>query len=96
MPDIFDTSDVSDLPEELQRAISRPASGVPKIYEPIFSQAGRPLTVREVMVARYRLHGKVMSRQRCGTILHMMMQRGQLVRVARGTYALPEHAKAAE
>ena len=96
MPDIFDTSDVSDLPEELQREVIRPTGGAPKIYEPIFSQAGRPLTIREVMVARYRLHGKVMSRRMCGTILNVMMKRGQLVRVARGTYALPEHAKAAE
>lgn len=100
MSDIFDTSDVSDLPEAVATRVMEPrgrwGNGHNSMYLSLFQLAGRPLTNRQVIAGMYRKFGREISSQTAANTLHMMKKRGLLVSVGRGTYDLTPEAKAAE
>jgi hypothetical protein len=91
--DLFDLSDVSDLPRELRpkkQGYGRRNSRA----EQIFRAAGRPLTNSEFRIAYFRRFGVAMAHNLVGGYLSTNARRGLIVRVARGVYALPEHLPA--
>lgn len=91
--DLFDLSDVSDLPRELRprkQGYGRRNSRA----EQIFRAAGRPLTNSEFRIAYFRRFGVAMAHNLVGGYLSTNARRGLIVRIARGVYALPEHAPA--
>jgi hypothetical protein len=93
--DLFDLTDVSDLPGDLRpkkQGYGRRNSRA----EQIFRAAGRPLTNSEFRVAYYRRFGVAMAHNLVGGYLSTNAQRGLIVRVARGVYALPEHIPPAD
>ena len=102
MPDIFDTNDVSDLPEELRKVVAEP-TGVARRqkygskYESLLREAKRPLSVRQMVAALWRKDGcGPRHTQTVYNALKPLVEAGRIVRVGDGTYTLPEHAKAAE
>lgn len=76
--DIFDLSDISDLPPELVDQLNLLSHTDKKIIE-LFNVAGRPLNLTELLAAYYRKYKDVKSRQYMMTTCYRMKKKGILV-----------------
>lgn len=92
--DLFriDPYDVSDLPEELVNELTIPKSDNDEVrMVHLLRLAGRPLSINEIMVGLFRKFGDVSKRTTVNSRLYRMANKGDLVSMDKGVYALADH-----
>ena len=92
--DLFriDPYDVSDLPEELVNELTIPKSDNDEVrMVHLLRLAGRPLSINEIMVGLFRKFGDVSKRTTVNSRLYRMANKGDLVSMEKGVYALADH-----
>lgn len=89
MTDLFDLSDVSDLPTNLrQELVCQRGKGSSELLLALFHIAGRELTVDEVQAAYYRKYNEAMDRRKLLNKLYNLHRAGKLGRPKRGVFKL--------
>lgn len=86
--DIFDFTDVSDLPEELQKKFAADGSVINSVYVDLLKEADRALTLTEVQAALYRKDGKMRSTTGVSSALSWLKKQGRVTHVNR-TWSVP-------
>lgn len=88
--DIFDVSDVSDLPPEL-----RPRMRAFGVWLRLLKEAGRPVTPTQVAVARFRSDGRSLDSAEASNALRRLVKVGHAIKLERGLYVHRDHYKPA-
>lgn len=86
MKDIFDLNDLSDVSDEVRKAI-KPASSNDKIIE-LFQIAKRELKTSELIVAYYRKFGVALTKKQMYMRLWVLLRNKSVEQVRRGLYRL--------
>lgn len=60
----------------------------------LLKEAGRPLTLNEILIGQYRKYGFIDKRNNLTPRVHALVVKGRVVRVKRGHFALSELPKA--
>lgn len=84
---IFETSDLSDLPDSIKKHYKEPVTLIhkDKIME-LFDIKGR-LTLKEIVIGIYRTHLIVMTPASLSHVLKLLLNENLINKVGRGTYA---------
>ncbi len=80
MADLFDLSNIDDLPAELKQDLQCTRNKTLKVLA-IFKQAKKPIGLDAVLVAMYRIHKESLKRNQVNQLVYKLQKRKELRKV---------------